>query len=161
MLFRSVDVVEIILGRGRYPKNLQYIHRQCAYNVVLDSDGTEREPLDISELLKGFEDDEQPLKKSPYFELADFFRLSSKSPISLTFGQIEKILGEPLPWEAGLYEAFWLDPEPGVTSPMWQEEGYPLHAVTPSNRDYCICESWLTQGYEIKQIGRASWRDRV
>lgn len=91
-------------------------------------------------------------KKSPYYELTEYFRLSKKSPISLTFKQIESILGEPLEWEAGLYEAFWYDTEPGVTSPMWQEEGYPIHSVRPSNRDYCICESWLTQGYEIKAL---------
>ena len=35
---------------------------------------------------------------------------------------------------------------------MWQEEGYPIHSVVPSKHDYCICESWLSQGYEIKTL---------
>lgn len=149
---QEVDVVEIILGRGNHPNNLQYIHRRCADRIILDAAGADREPLDIFAMLDGFAESELPLKKSPYYELTEYFRLSSKSPISLTFKQIEGILGEPLPWEAGLYEAFWFDPEPGVTSPMWQEEHFPIHAVTPSNRDYCICASWQTQGYEIKQL---------
>lgn len=155
---QEIDLVEIILGRGRHPRNLQYIHRQCADNIILNPDKTIWEPLDIFAMLDGFVDSELPLKKSPYYELTEYFRLSNKSPISLTFKQIEDILGEPLDWEAGLYKAFWYDTEPGVTSPMWQEEGYPIQSVKHSDRDYCICESWLTQGYEIKALHLAEQR---
>ena len=149
---QEVDVMEIVLGNGHHPSNLQYIHRQCAYNTIMGADDVQREPLDIFELLDGFLEDDHPLQKSPYYELTEFFRLSKRSPISLTFKQIETILGDPLEWEASLYESFWYDDQPGTNSEMWQEEGYPVHAVVPSKRDHCICESWLSQGYEIKAL---------
>lgn len=45
-----------------------------------------------------------------------------------------------------------------MSSPMWQMEGYPAHAVTPSMRDFCICDSWLTQGYEVKALNLVDQR---
>ena len=35
---------------------------------------------------------------------------------------------------------------------MWKEEGYPDYAVQADPRDYCISDSWTTQGYEIKKL---------
>lgn len=35
---------------------------------------------------------------------------------------------------------------------MWQEEGYAFQVFIPSKRDYCICDSWISQGYEIKAL---------
>ena len=105
------------------------------------------------ELLGDFVDT-APLRESPYLELREYFRLSDKSPLTLTFRQIEQILGDSLPAEAYFYDAFWYENMPGMTSPMWREEGYPFHALIPDEIDYYISDSWTSQGYEIKALHR-------
>jgi hypothetical protein len=35
---------------------------------------------------------------------------------------------------------------------MWKEEGYPFEAIKPSERRYCISDSWTSQGYKIKAL---------
>ena len=40
---------------------------------------------------------------------------------SMTFRQIEQILGDSLPAEAYFYDAFWYEVMPGMTSPMWDK----------------------------------------
>lgn len=78
--------------------------------------------------------------------------MSDKSPISLTFQKIEEILGDRLPAEAYLYDAFWFESLPGMPSPLWREEGYPFHAIVADDIDYCISNAWSSQGYEIKSL---------
>ncbi|MEY8576600.1 hypothetical protein AALD01_20165 [Oscillospiraceae bacterium 21-37] len=94
------------------------------------------------------------MRESPYLELREYFRLSDKSPLTLTFRQIEQILGDSLPAEAYFYDAFWYENMPGMTSPMWRGEGYPFHALIPDEIDYYISDSWTSQGYEIKALHR-------
>lgn len=95
-----------------------------------------------------------PTRESPYLELREFFRLCEKSPLTLTFRQIEDILGDSLPAEAYLYDAFWFEIMPGMTSPLWREEQYPFHAIIPDESDYYISDAWSSQGYEIKALHR-------
>lgn len=98
------------------------------------------------------------MQESPYLELREYFRLCDKSPHTLTFWQIETILGDSLPAEAYFYDAFWYEVMPGMTSPMWREEGYPFHAIIPDGIDYFISDSWTSQGYEIKALHRLNER---
>lgn len=85
-------------------------------------------------------------------------RVKRLAPIPIKEHKPCMIKYNPFDWEAGMYKSFWFDTEPGMTSPMWQEEGYPIHAVNPSNRDYCIYDSWLSQCYEIKALHLAEKR---
>lgn len=147
---QEVELVEIVIGQGRHIGNLQYIHRQCAYDVRSHI-AEPKEHINLFSILDGVVSDVSP-DKSPYLELRNYFRLSKKSPISLTFGKIETIIGDELSWEAHMYKSFWYDDEPGTNSPMWQAEKYPAHAITPSERNYCICDCWRSQGYEIKAL---------
>ena len=150
---QEVEVIEKVIGKGRRVQNLIYIHRQCAYDMFSDSDDAFGEHIDLFELLGDFVDT-APLRESPYLELREYFRLSDKSPLTLTFRQIEQILGDSLPAEAYFYDAFWYENMPGMTSPMWREEGYPFHAIIPDEIDYYISDSWTSQGYEIKALHR-------
>ena len=154
---QEVEAIEKEIGKGRRVQNLIYIHRQCAYDMFSDSDDSTGDHIDLFDLLGDFVED-TPLGKSPYLELREFFRMSSKSPLSLTFQQIEQILGDGLPAEAYFYDAFWYEVMPGMLSPMWQEEGYPLHAVIPDEIDYYISDCWTSQGYEIKALHRTEER---
>ena len=65
----------------------------------------------------------------------EYFALLQQSPLSLTFHQIEEILGDSLPTEAYFFDAFWYEIMPEITSPMWREEGYPFHAIIPGELD--------------------------
>lgn len=154
---QEVEVIEKVIGKGRRLQNLIYIHRQCAYDMFSDLDDAIGEHIDLFDLLEDFLDN-SPLRESPYLELREFFRLSDKSPLSLTFHQIETILGDSLPAEAYFYNAFWYENMPGLTSPMWREEGYPFHALIPDETNYCISDAWTSQGYEIKTLHRLEQR---
>ena len=154
---QEVEVVERVIGKGRRVQNLIYIHRQCAYDLICDLDDAYGEHIDLFDLLGDYVD-RAPLSESPYLELREFFRVTDKSPISLTFHQIEEILGDRLPAEAYYYDAFWYETMPGMTSPMWKEEGYPIHAIIPDEIDYCISDCWTSQGYIIKALHRNAER---
>lgn len=154
---QEVTVIERVIGQGRKVQNLIYIHQQCVYDMFSDSDDSIGEHIDLFELLEDFIAD-APLSQSPYLELREFFRMRTQSPLSLTFHQIEDILGDGLPAEAYLYDAFWLETMPGATSPLWREEGYPFHAIIPENIDYFISDCWTSQGYELKALHRHTER---
>ena len=146
----EVEVVEKELGEGRNVKNLLYVHQRCMFQ--LDPCGRPPvHPIDVFEMM----DDltlPSPPSLSPYLELTEFFHKSTKSPISLTFKQIEQILGDDLDWEAYFYTAFWYDNAPGTVSPLWEEEGFPFHVLKRTTPDYCIADSWISQGYQIKAL---------
>lgn len=150
---QEIETVEKIIGKGRRVENLLYIHRQCAYDMFSDLEDEFGDHLDLFELLGEFIE-QAPPGKSPYLELREYFRNSDRSPITLSFSQIEKILGDSLPAEAYFYDAFWYEAMPGMTSPLWVEEGYPFHAIVPEETGYYISDAWDSQGYEIKALHR-------
>lgn len=153
---QEVQVIEKRIGMGHRVQNLLYIHRQCAFDLYTDGDEG-AELIDLFELLNDYIDS-APLHDSPYLELTEFFRLSKKSPITLTFRQIEQILGDYLPAEAYFYDAFWYENMPGMVSPLWMEEGYPFHTLVLDDVDYVISDSWTSQGYTIKALHRNAER---
>lgn len=148
---QEIDLIEKTLGEGWKAPNLLYIHRGCAGDVLENATGEEGVGVDLASLLEGVLDHGGE-EESPYTELREFFRLCQKTPVRLTFGQIEEILGDDLEWEAYFFEAFWYDCVPGKTSAMWREEGFPFHMLKPSNSGHCIAEAWLSQGYRIKAL---------
>jgi len=148
---QEVKVIEHHIGEGHSARNLLYIHRKCAYDIFDDADESTGELLDLFSLLDDIMDD-TPSIESPYLELTEFFKKCNKTPVSLTFSEIENILADALDWEAYFYKAFWYNDTPGYTSKMWHDEGFPFHFFLPSTPDYCIAESWLSQGYRIKAL---------
>ena len=145
---QDLDVVERNIGQGQGLRNLCYIHRRCIHDVLVDVDGLPDEHLDLISMLAEFINDESDAE-SPYLELSEFFRTCEKTPVSLTFSQIEGILGDKLSWEAYFFDAFWLDDFPGHEE-MWL--GYPFHFFIPEDRPYCISGTWIKQGYAIKAL---------
>lgn len=145
---QDLDIVEKNIGRGQGIRNLCYIHRHCIHDILIDVDGLPEEHLDLISMLTDITADE-PDTNSPYWELSNFFRTCDKSPVSLTFSQIEGILGDKLSWEAYFFDAFWLDDFPGHEE-MWL--GYPFHFFTPEERQFCISDAWVKQGYAVKAL---------
>ena len=76
--------------------------------------------------------------------------------ITLHFNEIENLLGRKLSWEAGNFQAFWVetsfDVDTGKRADLWEQEGYPIHAVGLSLPNYCIADSWLKYGYKISLL---------
>jgi len=147
----EIDLIEKNLGDGWNVRNLMYIHERCAYDVYSKEDDELCEPLNLISILNRLADP-APAEDSPYWELRDYFRMSKKTPISLTFEKIEKILGEPLDWEAYHYEAFWYDETPDRSSTMWEAEGFPFDMFTPTTPGYSLPDCWTSQGYQIKAL---------
>lgn len=93
---------------------------------------------------------EVPPNESPYFGLREYFRLCEKPAVSLTFTQIEEMIGEPLGWEAKLYEEFWYDGyEPEEAGMDWRLNCYICSDIEPDAPKQRIAESWISQGYRF------------
>ena len=144
---QEVELVEIAPGNGRKPQNMAYIHKRCNYDIVKD-EAMDR-GVDVIALLDGVT--ELPEIEDPYYPLREFFRLCSRSPVSLTFSEIEKIIGDRLDWEAYFCEAWWFDEATGMNAALWDEE-FPFHAIIPPEREYCISSAWISQGYRIMRL---------
>lgn len=154
---QEVDVIEKVVGKGWTIKNLMYIHRKCAFDVYSKVDNMDASHIDLFDLLQNYTTD-KPESESPYLELREYFRVMEKSPFTLTFHEIEDILGDKLPPEAYLYDAFWFELEPGMQLPMWEEEQYPKKILILDDPDYCISDAWHSQGYAIKALHRSEER---
>lgn len=144
---QEVELVEIAPGNGRKPQNMAYIHKRCNYDIVKD-EAMDR-GVDVIALLDRVT--ELPEIEDPYYPLREFFRLCSRSPVSLTFSEIEKIIGDRLDWEAYFCEAWWFDEATGMNAALWDEE-FPFHAIIPPEREYCISSAWISQGYRIMRL---------
>lgn len=152
---QTVRLMEKILGQGWIPRNLQYVHQKCAYNVSFGAENIVADNIDLFEMLEGFTED-APADESPYTELTEFFRLSKHSVVHMGFEEIEHILGARLPWEAYCFEAFWYDDALEQPSTMWRDEGFPFGTFQLSQPNYKIAHSWTSQGYKIKSLDLAS-----
>lgn len=152
---QEVRLVERDLGQGWIPRNLIYIHQRCAYNVSFGLGDVVADNIDLFELLDDFLT-EAPAEESPYLELTEFFRTSKHTTLHMGFKELECILGDPLPWEAYRYKAFWYDDTPDRSSPMWRDEGFPFGTLKFSQQAYNITGSWMSQGYKIKTLDLAA-----
>ena len=70
---QEVELVEKNLGEGWSARNLQYVHRQCGYQVQYGGGEVNGEHIDLFSILEGFEN-HTPDDDSPYIELTEYFR---------------------------------------------------------------------------------------
>lgn len=155
---QEVELVEKHVGEGWKVRNLLYIHRQCSNNIFFGGKEVAGEHIDLFSMLDGLMDD-APAEESPYIELKEFFRQNKQQTITLHFREIERILGDNLPWEAYCFDAFWYDDASEMTSSMWRDEDFPFRVFCLSEPGYNITHSWSSQGYTIKALHRE--RSRV
>lgn len=159
---QEVDIVERTIGKGRRLDNLCYIHRRCAYDAVAcNNDYESGSPINLVQLLEDYiaetsEENKISLEESPYAALTEYFRCCELKNLTLHFNEIENLLGRKLSWEAGNFQAFWVetsfDVDTGKRADLWEQEGYPIHAVGLSLPNYCIADSWLKYGYKISLL---------
>ena len=157
---QEVEIVEKVPGRGRRLENLRYIHSRCAYDSHYSGkDHALSGSINLVQMLEDYIADttEQPLmEEPPYTLLTEYFLQCEKRSLTLHFTDVEKILGQELPWEAYKFQTFWretaFDIETGKRADLWEQEGYPIHAVELDLPDYCIADSWVKYGYKINAI---------
>ena len=143
----EIELVEIRPGAGWKLWNTAYIHRRCSYDVAAEAqDG---QGVDLFELLEGVTEPDP--QANPYETLREFFHNSNKSPITLTFKQIEEIIGDELDWSAHFFEAYWFDEAPGMNGELWENE-YPFDKLLPEDREVALAPAWRSQGYCIQRL---------
>lgn len=149
---QEIRLVELVLGRGRTVSNLAYIHQSCAYDVVIEGKEGDSSGLDVLTLLDGVTEPVRGLE-DPYWDLREVFRLCRQPSVTLTFQEIERIIGFELDWEARYFQAFWFDEAPAYVGSQWEKE-FPFHAVEPSRQaaEYVIADAWRSQGYRIQRL---------
>ncbi len=110
-------------------KRKAYVHKRCM-NSSFDYIDTECLPSsldEVMELLLQLEGERKPIGLK-YYALSEFFRTCNRNSVTLTFTQIEEIMGEKL----------------GVTAlrkEYWYRTGF-----------MNISQCWLENGYEIKTL---------
>ena len=148
---QEVDVVEKVIGDGHKARNLIYVHKECTYSIFW---GGERDVGDQESLRSYLTEliEPAPLSESPYSELTEYFHRAKRPAFSLTFKQIEGIIGDALPWEAYFFETFWYSTGEEEDEVLWAQEGCPHDIILPSEPDYPVSYSWTSQGYEMKAL---------
>lgn len=134
-------------------KSMQYayVHTICRlFDDAGSSENPAAQPLDVSEILAGITE-EPVIPDDPYFALREFFRKTEKQVLTLTFSEIEDLICDKLDWEAYFFPAFWYDVAPGFSGELWQES-FPFQSIKAGERQHCIAQSWLSQGYRIQRL---------
>jgi hypothetical protein len=132
--------VQLDLSRAPSVLNSAYIHKICEPNefelVRTMEDIDVLRHYDVSSILEGFTASPPGKRvksaitpKWKYYKLKMFFADSTAASITLTFKQIEDIIGADLPSSSN---------DPDWWYPRWQ-----------SNR---IAEAWVTEGYTLKKV---------
>lgn len=137
-------VIQLDLSRPTSSRNLAYVHKICQPNELtvhyVSEDVEDYNTFDLIKLLETIKEaGERPpsmrikgeIKKNwRHIKLKNYFAEQTAASITLTFSDIEKIDGKPLPVSARQHSSYW----------------YP--------RDNCnvIAEAWITEGYEMKKL---------
>lgn len=135
---QNIVLVEKELGDSKNLQNLAYVHRGCSCMELTEIDGDRG--IDLMEILEGVTETAD-VESGPYERLRDYFRTREKSPVTLTFRQIEKIMGDTLDEHAFTSEEFWFDGQPEIM----RTEGVPAELS-------CISRTWTTQGFSILRL---------
>lgn len=70
-------------------------------------------------------------EKGKYYPLYEFLIAQQKSPVCLTFLEIEKIIGKELPQSAYKHQAWWGNTRSGtyIQSAAWLEAGFRVDTI--------------------------------
>ncbi len=157
---QEIEVIERNIGRGQTKQNLIYIHRQCRYDAFSRVNIDYLDHIELFELLEDLQMDEQP-SASPYFGFREYFRLCEKPVVTLTFDQIEDMIGEKLGWEAGYYKEFWdegIDADDSGADWRDRSDFSVDPSVLPEAPACPISDAWTSQGYRLQRLHLAERR---
>ncbi len=107
-------------------KRHAYIHKKCmdcSFEYV-DVDNIPSSLTELTDLLLKL-DNPKSSTTSKFYELADYFRMCDKNTITLTFRQIEDIIGERL-GNTAFRKEYWYRTGFGNISQCWLDNGYSI-----------------------------------
>lgn len=122
-------LVEVGHSQPSFAARNAYVHSRCLECSVefIDTELPPSSITDVMELLKVLDGGKKPIGQK-FHALSEFFRICTKNSVTLTFKQIEEIIGEPLGATAQRKE-------------YWYRTGFS-----------CISQCWLDNGYEINRL---------
>lgn len=122
-------LLEVFPDKSRLASRMAYVHRRCLQCSVdyIDSASLPASLTDVMELLEELDSKRRPVAQK-YFALSEYFRTCQKTTLTLTFREIEDILGDELGASA-------------LRREFWYRTGFT-----------CISQCWLDNGFEIKNL---------
>lgn len=127
-------LIEAEPTKGRFAARMAYVHARCLQNSFdyIDSASPPASLNNVRELLEQLETDRKTAEQK-YHRLSEFFRACDKSPITLTFDEMESIMGDELGISARRKE-FWYRTGFMNISQCWLENGYSIQSLRLKER---------------------------
>ena len=132
------DLVEIDASRVKLASRMAYVHKRCANGSFdyIDSVHTPASMTDIMKLLEKLDEGRKPLAQR-LLPLSEFFRTCEKNSVTLTFKQIEEIIGEELGATSERKE-FWYRTGLNNISQCWLDNGYEIRSLYLEGRQRVV-----------------------
>lgn len=123
------SLIEVDPSKSRFAARMAYVHARCLQGSFdyIDTASSPASLSNVRELLEQLEMSRKTAEQK-YYKLSEFFRTCDQSPVTLTFDEIESIMGDDLGMSSRRRE-------------FWQKTGF-MH----------ISQCWLENGYAIKKL---------
>ncbi len=148
-------LVEVDAGQNSFVRRMGYVHKRCVSGSfeIVDTDNAPASLDDVMDLLMKLDGEKTVIAKKNYL-LSEYFRHSDKLSITLTFKQIEAIMGCEL-GVSSLRKEFWYRTGFGSISQCWIDNGYQIHNLALEGRRRVTFrlaeENKLTSNFDIPE----------
>ncbi|MBR1417637.1 MAG: hypothetical protein IJ576_01575, partial [Synergistaceae bacterium] len=122
-------LVEIDACQSRMVTRMAYVHRRCLDSSFeyIEAETLPYSITDVMILLERLDASHKPIGMK-YRALSEFFRTCEKNILTLTFKEIEEIIGDKLGATA-LRKEFWYRTGFNTISQCWLDNGYQIKAL--------------------------------
>ena len=150
-------VVEVDGSKSRKAARLAYVHTSCLSTSFESINALELPEswTDVMKLLQQLDFNRKPLLAMKMLPLSEFFRTCSKHSVTLTFKEMEEIMGEELGVGAD-QKSFWYRTGFNNISQCWLDNGYQIKRLHLTDRKRVVfvqtSESKNTACVEIPEV---------
>lgn len=127
---QAKEIIQRDLSMGNGVSNLAYIHSKCR-SIPVEYVHSDIEPIaqnDVIALIESL-DKKGTRAGGKFLPLSDYFRKCTDLSVTLTFKEIEKILGVPLCKTAHTNKQYWCKTDTSSISQAWLSNGYTLQRI--------------------------------
>ncbi len=123
-------IVEACASRSRFASRMAYVHKRCIYCSFdyIDAGDVPASLTDVMKLLEKLDEGRRKPIGQRLMPLSEFFRTCDKNSVTLTFKQIEEIMGDSLGATA-MRKEFWYRTGFGNISQCWLDNGYEIKTL--------------------------------